>query len=94
MNLLTVEIKIAGQRGTRLFVMSVAEARAACSEAIDAAGIGASAWLGGVIMLDGKKVARLSYNGRLWSAGSSVSKTGVEVELNDDFTVKRQTKEG
>lgn len=56
----------------RIAVKSLAEARAACREWIEAKGVGASDWAGGEVTdADGECVAVVSYNGRVWEPGGS-----------------------
>jgi hypothetical protein len=85
-NMLTVDIKICGERGERVPIRDVADARAKCNRAIaaDGLGLGASKWEGGAIRKNGRVVARLSYNGRLWDPRPYPKCQ----ELNDDFTPK------
>lgn len=47
-------------------VADYAEASALCRAYIDSKGIGNSRWSGGEIYRDGKQVAYVSYNGRVW----------------------------
>lgn len=82
---MTVDLKSYGERLNRWPVTSVAEAREAHDAAIAAGPYGMSTWQGGTIRVNGRKVAFLSYNGRLWEP----NKPGRDGrELNDDFSLK------
>jgi hypothetical protein len=83
---LEVYVKAAGERGEWVSVASVAQARALCRSVIDTNGLGATQWQGGAIRRGKRKVARLSYNGRLWEPKPYPQCR----ELNDDLTVKEQ----
>ena len=77
---MTIDLKAYGQRGQRVPVADVAEARAVQEAAIAEGPYGASMWQGGALRVNGKVVARLSYNGRLWALGGG--------ELHDDLSPK------
>lgn len=47
-------------------VQNIAAASAMCRQYIERNGLGGGNWTGGDVMRDGKKVARISYNGRAW----------------------------
>lgn len=64
------------------YVNSMAEASRACRTYIDGNGLGGGNWAGGAIELDGKAVANVSYNGRVWGlpdpqGSASPSETSV-----------------
>lgn len=52
---------------TWLEVDDLAQARKVCLGYIDAHQLGGGNWAGGEVRDDGKQVARVSYNGRVWS---------------------------
>lgn len=81
---LTVHVKAAGQAGEHVKVNDLTTARALCFKAISELRNGAGDWEGGDIRRDGKLVARLSPNGRLWD-----TKPWPECkELDDNFNPK------
>ena len=80
---LTVDVRICGEHGQRVAVKDVAQARAVCGAKIEEGPYGVSMWRGGWVRRDGKRIAWLSYNGRLWR-----DSTIDMIELNDDFTTK------
>lgn len=53
-------------RRPKMTASDLADASAKYSEVRDASGEGASTFYDGVVMQDGKPVARISYNGRIW----------------------------
>ena len=50
-------------------VASYAEASAVCRAFLDGGGYGAGNWTGGAIESDGKVVASVSFNGKVWEGG-------------------------
>jgi hypothetical protein len=53
-------------RKTSVEVSSYAEASRVCREYIEKYELGGGNWTGGTITVAGKKIARVSYNGRVW----------------------------
>ncbi len=62
-----------GVRKKTVKVCSMADASKACRKYIDDHELGGGNWTGGEISLDGKAVARVSYNGRVWELPSTTS---------------------
>ena len=55
-------------------VGSLGEASLACRDYINSHGLGSGNWTGGEVMeKDGAQVARISYNGRVWTAAEAVA---------------------
>ena len=54
----------------KIKVKSFKEASEKCREFIEANNLGGSNWTGGVIFENNEQVARVSYNGRVWKAGT------------------------
>ena len=48
-------------------VESLSQAQKVYEDLRDASEMGASGWPNGFVSVDGKRIARISYNGRLWS---------------------------
>lgn len=63
---LTIYLKQTGHPGRHVLVNSLQQARDAVTSFIGHAGIGASEWEGGRLMLDGERIGSISYNGRAW----------------------------
>jgi hypothetical protein len=49
-------------------VETLAEASKACRDYIDEHGLGGGSFTGGAVFWQGRQVARVSYNGRVWNA--------------------------
>lgn len=72
---------------TEVDVASLGEASQKCMDYIEQYDLGGGNWAGGQVYENGKQIARISYNGRVWDM------TGNEIELYDDRgPVKRQQK--
>lgn len=59
-------------RRPEMSAANFADASAKYSEVRDASGEGGSTFRDGVVIQDGKPVARISYNGRIWPLGEWV----------------------
>lgn len=55
-----------GVRPCKVTVTTLNDASAACRTFISDNGLGSGNWAGGNVISDGKVVARISYNGRVW----------------------------
>lgn len=75
-------------RRERFPVASLLEASQKYCLARDASGEGASGWPPAVVFCDGRKVARISYNGRVWGMD------GDEIQVDDCKTAKQLRADG
>lgn len=55
----------------RVAVSDLAEASRVCRQFITEHDLGGGNWTGGTVYQDGKKIARVSYNGRVWDNGDN-----------------------
>jgi hypothetical protein len=61
-------------RAVQLVVPTMEEAAKECRAYIERNGLGAGNWTGGEISVDGRKIASVSYNGRVWDlAGQEIA---------------------
>lgn len=72
---LTVKLASDLHRAMWVQVADVEQASAQVRGYIDMYGLGSSDWAGGELRLDGKKIGRISYNGRAWN------NDGTEMEI-------------
>lgn len=55
-----------GVQTRRVVVRSLSEASRLCRHFIETEDLGSGNWTGGQVYEDGKKIAQISYNGRVW----------------------------
>lgn len=67
----------------QVHLQSIRDASKKCLNYIKRNGLGAGNWTGGQIYQDGKQIAQVSYNGRVWEGAEDWTSTTKELELCD-----------